>query len=238
MDAPHIVLLDLKSGARAHELRGHKTSLHCVRWSPHSEYLLASGGIDSKIFLWDIRRTKSCLRALDQYNGEGQGNCKDLITAHSGAINGLRFTDDGLYLVSSGTDDCLRLWDVALSSNTLVNYGTITNDSQHRPCGIAVCCDTNPPVLFVPTANNIVVYDLFSGCRLAHLLGHFSLVNCCEYFSRTNQLFSGGNDLNILLWTPDTEQAIAEHKEALAKDKDLERISVNSDAWSSDDDNA
>ena len=42
-------------------------------------------------------------------------------TAHNGCVNGMRFTSDGLYLVSFGSDNALRLWDTASGKNTLVS---------------------------------------------------------------------------------------------------------------------
>lgn len=40
--------------------------------------------------------------------------------AHSDCVNGLSFTSDGLYLVSFGSDNAMRLWDTASGKNTLV----------------------------------------------------------------------------------------------------------------------
>lgn len=233
MEYPQAVLLDPRSGAFCHELRAHKYIVPCVRWSPSCEHLLATGGVDSKIFLWDIRSAKGYLHSLDQHNGEAGGSRKDLVTAHNGVINGLRFTPDGLYLISCGTDDRVRLWDVALGINTLVNFGSIINNNPRRQRYIDVCYDTNPPVLFVPSAHNVLVFDLFSGNKICTLVGHFSLVNCCVYRSTVNQVYSGSNDMNILLWTPDTEQEINE-KEALVNKKEIKKVPLDEDNWSSD----
>lgn len=41
-------------------------------------------------------------------------------TAHNGRVNGLCFTGDGLYLLTTGTDDRMRLWNSATGENTLV----------------------------------------------------------------------------------------------------------------------
>lgn len=234
MDHPHVVLVDPKSGSYCHQLRAHKESVQCLRWSPVDEYLLATGGIDSKILLWDIRSAKGCLCVLDQDNGEARGSLKDLITSHSGrVVNGLRFTDDGLYLVSSGTDSRLRLWDVALSTNTLVNFGAITSSNHFRQCCMDICCNTNPPVLFIPFMSRVIGLDLFSGSRIVTLVGHFNIVNCCLYLPSTNQVVSGGKDMNILLWTPDTRQEVNEAGESSDTDEPGQ-APPNADAWSSD----
>lgn len=41
-------------------------------------------------------------------------------TAHNGRVNGVCFTGDGLYLLTTGTDDRMRLWNSATGENTLV----------------------------------------------------------------------------------------------------------------------
>lgn len=43
-------------------------------------------------------------------------------TAHNGRVNGLCFTGDGLHLLTTGTDDRMRLWNSATGENTLVRY--------------------------------------------------------------------------------------------------------------------
>ena len=48
--------------------------------------------------------------------------CDLVHTAHNGHVNALSFTEDGLHLVSFGTDDRLRLWDTMSGRNTLVRY--------------------------------------------------------------------------------------------------------------------
>ena len=234
MQYPHAVLLDPRSGSHCHELRAHKNAIHCVRWSPISEYLLATGGSDSKILLWDIRSAKGYLTCLDQHNGEARGNSKDLITAHNGVVNSLCFTDDGLNLVSFGTDCKVRLWDVALSLNTLVNFGMIQNNYPHQQCTLEICSNSNPPVIFVPSSKRIIALDLFSGTKILNLVAHFRSVNCCVYRSSTNTLYSGGNDMNILFWTPDSELEITENLEIR---KNVSRPAAlhdsEEDAWSS-----
>lgn len=53
-------------------------------------------------------------------------------TAHNGRVNGLCFTGDGLYLLTTGTDDRMRLWNSATGENTLVSR-------PHNPPGLTLC---------------------------------------------------------------------------------------------------
>lgn len=57
-----IKLIDFRSGASSHTLTGHGKGVVDVAWSPVSPYLLASGGLDSCIMLWDIRKSGSLAR--------------------------------------------------------------------------------------------------------------------------------------------------------------------------------
>ncbi|KAK9710058.1 hypothetical protein K7432_008659 [Basidiobolus ranarum] len=116
---PFIRLCDLRSGAFTHSLTGHKGSVITTRWSPRDEYLLASGGADHTIRLWDIRKARACLMSLDQHNA-GKEALSTTNVAHSGMVNGLTFTQDGMYLLSTGHDEKMRLWNMTTSENTLV----------------------------------------------------------------------------------------------------------------------
>ncbi|XP_054712165.1 DNA excision repair protein ERCC-8-like [Uloborus diversus] len=235
MHHPHVLLIDPISGAKSHELRAHRGHVTCVRWSPLAEHLLATGGTDNKIFLWDIRSAKGHLSTFDQHNGVKVSGKKDVVTAHNGIVNCIRFTDDGLYMMSYGTDSRIRLWDVATCCNTYVNFGLVANNHEFRQRGVAISCDSNPPTVFVPSSNYIYAYDLFTGLKLRALVGHYSFVNSCAYRSTTHQLYTAGSDMNILLWTPDVERELLEDS-ALGRPIDRQRSSpIHSDNWSDDD---
>ncbi|XP_002733656.1 DNA excision repair protein ERCC-8-like [Saccoglossus kowalevskii] len=230
-----VVLCDLKSGSSTHVLRGHKASVLSVKWSPRDEFLLASGSRDSKIMLWDVRRAKSCLSILDQHNGEkGKGSTEAVNTAHNGHVNGLSFTSDGLYLVSFGTDDRLRLWDTMSGKNTLVNYGKVDNVSR-KGSKFTVSYGGSPDVAFVPMGSNIAVFDIYTGEYVATLIGHYNNVNCCTFHPLYQELYSAGNDSNILIWEPELGQ-----KTDVAEKKDNKQSSSTvgnavQDTWSDED---
>ena len=45
--------------------RGHSSAVMTVKWSPYTNYQLASGDRDGHLLLWDVRRAKNCLRYFD-----------------------------------------------------------------------------------------------------------------------------------------------------------------------------
>jgi WD40 repeat protein len=58
--------------------------------------LLASGGGDQTIRLWDL----------------ASGTCTQVLQGHTGWVRSLRFSPDGQRLVSGGEDSTIAVWDV------------------------------------------------------------------------------------------------------------------------------
>ncbi|KAJ8305557.1 hypothetical protein KUTeg_016102, partial [Tegillarca granosa] len=232
-------LVDLKSGSASHLLKGHRKSVMCVRWSNKDEFILASGSKDNRCLIWDIRKAKGAMLSLDQYNGEEASEYEGGNTAHTGNVNGLHFTSDGLHLVTFGTDNCIRLWNISTGRNTLVNYGKVDNDSR-RTVEFSVSTNGLPDLIYMPSGSDIEVFDIFQGSKIDTFRGHYTQVNCCTFHPHFQELYSGGNDRNILVWVPDTDTAYEEY--LLSKDKpeeddsNITRNPVTVDTWSSDED--
>ncbi|XP_078169203.1 WD repeat-containing protein ATCSA-1-like isoform X2 [Carex rostrata] len=87
------------------------------------------------------------LKTAAQRSHPGMASSQNRATAHYGAVNGLRATADGLYLLSSGSDSRLRLWDVESGCNTLVNYEAMRLQTS-KPIQLAVTPDSS--LVFVP----------------------------------------------------------------------------------------
>lgn len=164
-------------------------------------------------------------------------------TAHNGTVNGLCFTSHGLHLLSFGTDYKIRLWDVESGKNLLVNFGKLDNDSSQKCIHFAVSEHTDPEIVFVPVDHKIEVFHIHSGERVTTLRGHYYQVNSCVFNDNTQELYSCGNDRNILLWTPQTENFLAYDKYLKEGVEDMKTVNflkrtgaVMQDEWSSDED--
>ncbi|XP_043102958.1 DNA excision repair protein ERCC-8 isoform X2 [Puntigrus tetrazona] len=235
---PKVQLCDLKSGSRIHILQGHRGEILSVRWSPRYEHILATASTDSRVRVWDVRRASGSLFTLDQHNGDkSKASSEAVNTAHNGRVNGLCFTADGLHLLTTGTDDRMRLWNSATGENTLVNYGKVVNESR-KGLKFTVSRGCSPEFVFVPCGSSVAVYGLHSGELITMLRGHYNNVDCCEFHPDYQELYSGGKDCNILAWVPVLRQPDIEDDETNSKRSDAQ-AAINpafEDAWSSDED--
>ncbi|XP_076955113.1 WD repeat-containing protein ATCSA-1-like isoform X1 [Bidens hawaiensis] len=124
---------------------------------------------------------------------------QDRATAHYGAVLGLKATEDGMYLLSAGSDSRLRLWDIQSGCNTLVHYEMVRMQSS-KAIQLAVTQDSG--IVFLPCMTSVKGFDVWSGRSRMTLQGHYENVNCCCYSTNDQELYTGGNDRQILTWSP------------------------------------
>ncbi|KAK3072154.1 hypothetical protein LTR53_007347 [Teratosphaeriaceae sp. CCFEE 6253] len=177
---PAVRLVDLKSGSSTHSLAGHSGSVLSVAWHPRNENILASGATDGTCRLWDVRRSASSLGVLDMddsigvagYDGKGTGaRRRERGKAHSGAVNGIAWTEDGQYLVTTGRDERMRVWNMTTGANTLANFGPALKNTLNTPVTPLL-----PPTvlsstrhIFYPNPGEILSFDLYAGTLLRRL---------------------------------------------------------------------
>ncbi|QHO30412.1 WD repeat-containing protein ATCSA-1 isoform X1 [Arachis duranensis] len=146
----------------------------------------------------------------------GMLSTQDRATAHYGAVTGLKVTDDGMYLLSSGSDSRLRLWDIESGCDTLVNFETVRLQTN-KPIQLATSQDSTR--VFVPCMRTVKAFDMWSGSTSATFRGHYECVNSCWFNEQDQELYTGGNDRQILVWSP-ARLISDEMEEGIAEDQD------------------
>ena len=102
------------------DLKGHQGSVLCLAASPQRRFgpagdftLLASGGADGTLQLWEIAWV----------NRQTSGKEIRSLAGHAGAVTSVAFSADGLTLASGGADGSVRLWNVASGSELGTLHG-------------------------------------------------------------------------------------------------------------------
>lgn len=254
---PTVRLVDLRSGAATHSLAGHGGAVLSTAWSPTTEHVVASGGTDGTVRFWDIRRSAGCLGVLDMedsigtvgLDGLGGGaRTRQQGRAHSSAVNGVVWTEDGRHLVTAGHDERVRVWDATTGANTLASFGpTVKNAHLSALLPLVSPSALTAPgkeLLFYPSEREILVYELFEGRLLKRLkTPHRSTGtvgaagNQRQLKNRTTalawrahdvEMYSAHADGTIRAWAPRTEEDVmveeeekeeAEHEEQTRKRK-------------------
>ncbi|KAF7726541.1 hypothetical protein EC973_008672 [Apophysomyces ossiformis] len=167
---------NLNSGKLRHVLRGHSSTIRCLKM--RDEKVVVTGSRDATLRIWDIE----------------SGTLKHLCVGHRASVRCLDVHDSR---VASGSyDTTARLWDTDTGECLHVFDGhhsqiyTIAFDGQHVITG---SLDTN-----------IRIWSAQYGHCIANLRGHTSLVGHLQLHRSLPILVSGGSDGCLRVWDLNT----------------------------------
>lgn len=221
-DQPFIRLLDMRSTSSAHTLRGHKGKTLSVKWHPINENLLASGGYDGEVRIWDIRRSKNLLCRLDMLatntwkssSGPEANLTQQSVKAHLGPVNGLVWDESGTSLFTAGNDDKIRVWDMVSTPyppvNKLINFGPLTRNKypQTTPILLNPNGETELQYLLFPSeSGEVLIFRTIDGKLVNRLIrrGTKNVGRTCSMCNGgpfTATYYCGTIDGEILCWKP------------------------------------
>jgi WD40 repeat protein len=148
-----------------------------IAFSPQGD-VLATGGVDRIVKLWDIR------------TGELLGS----LEGHSYPILTLAFSPDGTRLVSGSGDTTLRIWDAS-------NGSEISQLKGHSL--YVVTCDWSPDgkrIISGEVDGTIAVWDADNAQLLGRLQDHRTAVHVVKFTRDGQGMASGSSDHSIIIW--------------------------------------
>lgn len=97
-------------------LKGHTNFVFCVNFN-HKSNLLASGGFDETVRIWDVARGSFRLFCFDVGSCLRIGKSLKVLPAHSDPVTAVSFNKDGSLIVSCAMDGLM--WETTLLGNFL-----------------------------------------------------------------------------------------------------------------------
>lgn len=230
-------LWEVETGQCLNVLQGHKSGVFALSFaptaltnsvaeltSPSEQLILASGGLDALVRLWDGSRG-ICLKTLPghtswirsvSFNSQGNllasagfdrdirlwnmhtGECLNIFRGHTSGIRSVDFSPDGQHLASGGFDFSVRLWDVQTGQCLKVLQG-------HTSWVFAVSFSPDGRLIASSSDDrDIRLWDSQTGKCLKVLQGHRNAVWSVSFNSDSGTLVSGSFDACLRVWDVQT----------------------------------
>ncbi|KAJ2827655.1 hypothetical protein GGI24_002594 [Coemansia furcata] len=227
-ESAYIRLCDLRSGSFAQSLQAHHSGSMAATWSPEQPFVLASGGIDGTLRLWDIRRADSQLCSFGNVEAS-HSNSSDT----GGSVSSLLFTGDGSRVLSLKASGKVSVWSIVSPDNPLVecqlsvpkHSNALSGSTQMALMTATTGHATDYEMLFCPSgSNSIAAIDVATGKQVSLLDSHFAPVLCATWRPEHLELYSSGVDGNMLIWCPPATEELSE-----------EQVKLRQDTWSDSD---
>ncbi|KAJ8907963.1 hypothetical protein NDN08_008066 [Rhodosorus marinus] len=217
-----IGLLDLNAGAVAQKLDGQNGPVKSLAFSPEDEHLLAAGGADGSVQLWDVRKAgrAACVQTFDSSKREAV--IGDVVTgygskrrswkrkrkpyrqpsAHAdGAVSKLLFAPGGRYLLSVGVH-AMYTWDIL--SGLCVSHSTFPVRNRHFALNAAVSMDQD--LIYVSGGMDVGIFELFESLPTRYFeRQHFASIALLESSPITEELYSVDREGELIGWTSNLE---------------------------------
>lgn len=137
--------------------------------------LVASGGWSGRVKLWDI----------------GDGKARGQWQAHSGAVNGIVFVDDGSRLLTAGYDGQIATWDL--------NGTPLSQWPAGSPVTALAAASTKGPVLTGHKDGKVRLWDT-DGRMRAQWQPHRGMVRAVAITRDATGMASSGADGKVFRW--------------------------------------
>ncbi|KAF2423748.1 WD40 repeat-like protein [Tothia fuscella] len=162
---------NMATGASIHTLRGHTSTVRCLKMSDSTTAI--SGSRDTTLRIWDIQK----------------GICRHVLVGHQASVRCLEIHGD--LIVSGSYDTTARIWSISEGKCLRTLNG-------HFSQIYAIAFD-GKKIATGSLDTSVRLWDPNDGRCLAVLQGHTSLVGQLQM--RADKLVTGGSDGSVRVWS-------------------------------------
>ncbi|XP_062558413.1 periodic tryptophan protein 2 homolog [Armigeres subalbatus] len=161
--------------------QGHSSGLNCVTYSPDGQ-LLATGGLDAKVKLWNI----------------SNGFCFVTFAEHSSSVTAVEFSGNKKFFVSASLDGTVRAYDIVRYRN----FRTFTSPEPVQFASVAVDYSGELIAAGGQDVFEIYLWSMKLGRLLEVLSGHEGPVVTLAFspVASSSTMVSGSWDKTIRVW--------------------------------------
>jgi Prp8 binding protein len=221
-----VAVWDFATCTRVRKLRGHQHFVNSCIGARRGPQTLVSGGDDSTIKIWDIRKkaasftldntyqvTSVCFNdtAEQVFSGSIDNDIKvwDIrkneilyrLRGHTDTITGLSLSPDGSFLLSNSMDNTLRVWDIRPYAPQERCVKIFTGHQHNFEKNLLRCAwSKDGTKVSAGSADRYVyIWDTTSRRIMYKLPGHNGSVNCVDFHPTESIIVSGSSDKTLYL---------------------------------------
>jgi len=185
------ILWDAPSLREQASLRVSMSNVSGIALSPLKDRLLAIGGQDGNISLFDVESKRAA----------------GVLQGHVGAVGDLAFSPDGKILATVGDDRTLRLWDVAGRRER------ITLEHNMNPAWSLLRFSSTGDILGACLGDfTVTLWDIANRQKLGVLQGHKAEVLGVAFSTGEKWVATASNDGTAKLWNLETKKSLRSYK--------------------------